>query len=61
VHQQDPAVVGSQFASLYALDETNDILHLIKHNHPFPINKIVSLNQQPPSPMVMAVKSKGLI
>ncbi len=56
-----PQVVGSRFASLYALDETNGILHLIRHNHPFPINRIVSLNQNPPSPMVMAVKSKGLI
>jgi len=56
-----PVVVGSRFASLYALDETNSILHLIRHNHPFPINRIVSLNQNPPSPMVMAVKSRGLI
>ena len=56
-----PVVVGSRFASLYALDETNRILHLVRHNHPFPINRIVSLNQNPPSPMVMAVKSKSLI
>jgi len=56
-----PVVVGSRFASLYALDETNGILHLIRHNHPFPINKIVSLNQNSPSPMVLAVKSKSLI
>jgi diguanylate cyclase (GGDEF)-like protein len=56
-----PLVVGSRFASLYALDETNGILHLVKHNHPFPINKIVSLSQNPPSPMVMAVKSKSVI
>jgi diguanylate cyclase (GGDEF)-like protein len=56
-----PLIVGSRFASFYALDETNGILHLVKHNHPFPINKIVSLSQNPPSPMVMAVKSKGLI
>ncbi|MEN6424370.1 MAG: sensor domain-containing diguanylate cyclase [Phycisphaerales bacterium] len=56
-----PAVVGFHFASLYALDEANGILHLIKHNHSFPINKIVSLNQKPPSPMVLAAKSKGVI
>jgi len=56
-----PSVVGSRFASFYALDEANGILHLVKHNHPFPINKIVSLSQNPPSPMVMAVKSKSLI
>ncbi len=56
-----PSIVGSSFASLYTLDETNSILHLVRHNHPFPINNIVSLNQSPPSPMVMAVKSKSLI
>ena len=53
-----PSVVGSAFASLYTLDEANGILHLVRHNHPFPINKIVSLNQTPPSPMVLAVKSQ---
>jgi diguanylate cyclase (GGDEF)-like protein len=56
-----PNLVGVRFASLYVLDETNGILHLLKHNHPFLINKIVSLNQNPPSPMVMAVRSKELI
>jgi diguanylate cyclase (GGDEF)-like protein len=56
-----PDLVGVRFASLYMLDETNSMLHLYKHNHPFLINKIVSLNQNPPSPMVMAVRSKQLI
>jgi len=54
-------LVGVRFISLYILDENNNILHLKKHNHPFVINKIVSLNQNPASPMVMAVKSKRLI
>ncbi len=54
-------LVSVRFASLYILDETNGILHLYKHNHPFLINKIVSLNQNPPSLMVMAVTSKELI
>lgn len=56
-----PALVGASFASLYILDETSNILHLYKHNHPFLINKIVSLNQTPTPLMVMAVKSKELI
>ena len=56
-----PKILQVRFASLYTLDETNSILHLQKHNHPFPINKIVSLNQISPSPMVMAVRSKELI
>ena len=56
-----PNLVGVRFASLYILDETNNILHLQKYNHPFLINKIVSLNQIPTSPMVMAVRSRTLI
>lgn len=56
-----PNLVGVRFASLYILDEGSNILHLYKHNHPYLINKIVSLNQNPPSPMVMAVRSKELI
>jgi GAF domain-containing protein len=50
-----------KFASLYILDETNNILHLQKYNHPFLINKIVSINQNKLSPMVVAVRSKMLI
>jgi diguanylate cyclase (GGDEF)-like protein len=56
-----PALVSANFASLYILDETSNILHLYKHNHPFLINKIVSLNQNPTPLMVMAVRSKELI
>jgi len=56
-----PKLVGVRFASLYILDDSNNILHLLKYNHPFLINKIVSLNQNPPSPMVMAVRSKEII
>ncbi|MHC4159190.1 MAG: sensor domain-containing diguanylate cyclase [Planctomycetota bacterium] len=56
-----PKLVGVRFASLYILDDTSNILHLQRCNHPFLINKIVSLNKTPPSPMVIAVKSKELI
>lgn len=56
-----PRLVGAKLASLYILDETSDILHLEKNNHPFLINNIVSLNQNPPSPMVAAVRSKELL
>jgi len=56
-----PLLTGARFASLYVLDESNNILHLQKCNHPFLINKIVSLNQNPPGPMILAVKSKELI
>ena len=56
-----PKLVRVRFASLYILDEKNNILHLHKHNHPFLINKIVSLNQTPIPLMVMAARSKELI
>ena len=56
-----PELVDVRFASIYVLDETSNILHLLRHNHPYLINKIVSLNQTPPSPMVMAVRSKQVI
>lgn len=56
-----PKLVNVRFASVYILDETGNILHLLRHNHSYLINKIVSLNQNPPSPMVMAVRSKRLI
>ena len=56
-----PRLIGVRFASMYILDETNNILLLQKYNHPFLINKIVSLNQNPPSSMVLAVRSEILI
>ncbi len=54
-------LIGAKRASLYILDDSSDILHLEKNNHPFLINNIVSLNQNPPSPMVAAVRSKELM
>lgn len=54
-------LIGVRFSSLYILDEKSGILHLQKYNHPYLLNKIVSLSQNPPSPMVMAVQSKELI
>ncbi len=54
-------VIGVGFASLYILDETNNMLHLQKCNHPFLINKIVSISQNPPSPMVLAIRSRQLL
>ncbi|MCK5175811.1 MAG: hypothetical protein KAR47_20620, partial [Planctomycetes bacterium] len=56
-----PKLLGARLASLYILDESSDILHLQKNSHPFLINNIVSLNQNPPSPMVAAVRSKELM
>ncbi len=54
-------MVHAKWVSLYFLDEGSDILHLVRHNHPYLINNIVSLNQNAPSAMVKAVRSKELI
>lgn len=56
-----PRLLGARLASLYVLDESSGMLHLQKSNHPYLINKIVSLNQNPPTVMVMAAKSRKLI
>ncbi|MBN2020532.1 MAG: sensor domain-containing diguanylate cyclase [Sedimentisphaerales bacterium] len=56
-----PRLLNTRLASLYILDETNDMLHLQKSNHPYLINKIVSLNQNPPTVMALAAKIKKLI
>lgn len=56
-----PDLLKVRFASIYTLDEVSNILHLLSHNHPYLINNIVSLNQNYPSPMVMAVNSKEII
>lgn len=59
--EQIPKLIAARFASLYVLDDASNILHLQRHNHPFLINKIVSLNQNPPSLMATAVKSKDVM
>ncbi len=59
--EEIPKLVGARFASLYLMDEQSDILHLVKHNHPFLINNIVSLNQSHISLMVKAAKSRQLV
>lgn len=56
-----PKLVAVKYASLYVLDETNRILHLQAYNHSFLINKIVSLDRKPPSPMVIAVATKQML
>ncbi len=52
-----PRLLGAKLASLYILDESSAMLHLKKCNHPYMINKIVSLNQNPPTAMTIAAKS----
>lgn len=59
--KQIPKLVDARLASLYLLEDQSDMLQLLGHNHPFLINNIVSLNQNPPSPMVTAARTKKLL
>jgi diguanylate cyclase (GGDEF)-like protein len=56
-----PRLLSAGLASLYVIDETKNMLHLQKCNHPYLINKIVSLNQNPLTAMVMAARSGKII
>jgi diguanylate cyclase (GGDEF)-like protein len=56
-----PNLLNARLASLYIIDETKNMLHLQNCNHPYLINKIVSLNQNPPTAMVMAAKNGKII
>ena len=56
-----PPLLNARLASLYIIDETKNMLHLQKCNHPYLINKIVSMNQNPPTAMVMAARNGKII
>jgi diguanylate cyclase (GGDEF)-like protein len=56
-----PHLLNARLASLYVIDETKNMLHLQKCNHPYLINKIVSMNQNPPTAMVMAARNGKII
>jgi diguanylate cyclase (GGDEF)-like protein len=56
-----PKLLDAGLASLYILDDASNMLHLQSCNHPYLINKIVSINQNPPSLMVVAAKTRKLI
>jgi diguanylate cyclase (GGDEF)-like protein len=56
-----PNLLQAKFSSIYLLDDDGLVLHLLRHNHPFPINRIVSLSQRPLSPMIMAIRCKELL
>ncbi len=59
--KQIPNLIEAKLASLYIIEDQSDMLCLQGHNHPFLINNIVSLNQHPSPPMVMAARTKKLL
>ena len=42
------------------MDHDEEVLHLLRHNHPYQINRLVVLADHPDSPMAMAVNHKRL-
>lgn len=55
-----PQLISARFASLYSFDHKNEVLHLLRHNHPYTIDRLVIAHEHPRSPMVMAVMNKQL-
>lgn len=56
-----PKLIAARYASLYAVEEDDEVLHLLRQNHPFPINRLVVLNDHPTSPMTVAVREHRIL
>ena len=56
-----PKLIAARFASLYRYDADSEVLHLLRHNHPYKIHRMVVASQHPRSPMVTTVKQKELM
>jgi len=59
--QRVPPLLGVRLASLYLHEPDRQLLRLQRHNHPYPINTIVKLDDRPNSPMALAVRRKELL
>jgi diguanylate cyclase (GGDEF)-like protein len=59
--EQIPQLISARFASIYTFSAENQTLYLLRHNHPFTIDREISLEKKPNSPMAMAVKKRELL
>ena len=59
--EEIPQLISAKFASLYRFDPEKKVLHLLRHNHPYMIDRMVVLDKHETSPMVMAIKNKKLL
>ena len=50
-----PSLLGVRLVSLYLYEPDQRMLRLARHNHPYPINPAVFLDDQPAGPMALAV------
>ena len=56
-----PKLIAARYASLYRFDAENELLHLLRQNHPYAINRLVQLDSNPTAPMTLAVREKRLM
>jgi len=56
-----PKLISARFVSLYAYDQEERVLHLLRHNHPYTIDRLILVNEHPNAPMVTAVNRKELL
>jgi len=56
-----PQLVSARYASLYAYDEGNRVLHLLHHNHPHTVNRVVVLSEHSASLMAVAVRLRRML
>jgi diguanylate cyclase (GGDEF)-like protein len=59
--EEIPDLIASRFASLYRYDAEKRVLHLLRHNHPYLIDRMVMLDEHANLPMAMAIREKKLL
>ena len=53
-----PELISARFASMYLYNSDENVLHLLRHNHPYSIEKEVHLSEHPNSPMAIAIQKQ---
>ena len=56
-----PKLIAARYASMYLYDESRNELRLLRHNHPYAIEEVISVDENPSSPMAIAIKQKKLL
>jgi diguanylate cyclase (GGDEF)-like protein len=57
---QIPKLISAKFSSLYTYDAGKEVLHLLRHNHPYMIARTVALREHL-TPMILAIRQKKLL
>lgn len=53
-----PELISARFASMYLYNSNENVLQLLRHNHPYSIEKEVHLSEHPNSPMAVAIQQQ---